>query len=412
MATSKTESNKRRRTGSPSDSNILHINDIPNALLADVATYLPKPSRAFFAVAMTAPTSSWRISSGQELPSAAANAILSSTEWDKLDFGEVEKSLAEKLRDADLYGVLSCINAKTTLEILKLTGCINISGSGLEPLRGSLVLQQIDLSLVGHHESPKLVPEASISEVVVLPILDSIIAAHGNSLKHIQLPEEWRREGSIELWQFLEKYHNLMENRRLCCSKCNEVIQHDTEEGLLDKWYFFRSTRLYGLQKNTCCACMKHFCYGHNDGVEEDNPMNNCAMCQRVFCKLCAPGFNICDQCGIECGNGNCKDCGELLECEGCQENLCEQCLPTRECCNGKETMCDECEPFMECEGRGCSKSHCEDCFDGKDYDVEYCNVCERHFCADCRYLEFRKTGIECSGSTCINLMQEMSKKL
>ena len=40
---------KRRRTSSPQ----LHIGDLPDSLLTSVASYLAKPSRAMFAVAMT-----------------------------------------------------------------------------------------------------------------------------------------------------------------------------------------------------------------------------------------------------------------------------------------------------------------------------------------------------------------------
>lgn len=53
------DSNKRMRISSPPEGG-LHIAAIPDSLLANVASYLPKSSRAIFAVAMTAPSSSWR----------------------------------------------------------------------------------------------------------------------------------------------------------------------------------------------------------------------------------------------------------------------------------------------------------------------------------------------------------------
>ena len=199
-------SNKRRRT-SPY---IFPINDLPHALLGDVASYLPKPTRAFFAMAMTSKSS--------RLPSAAGSVILSSTRWDILDFGgekwgqltldcgDFEKGVAERMTDGDLFEILSCTNAKTTLNILKLTGCVSITGRGLEPLRGSTVLQQIDSSLVGNNEGP-LDQEPSISEAVVLPILHSIIDTHSNSLTKIRLPVKWRKDRSPQLEKFLKKFH-------------------------------------------------------------------------------------------------------------------------------------------------------------------------------------------------------------
>ena len=66
---------------------------------------------------------------------------------------------------------------------------------GLQPLRGSVVLEQIDLALNKQHESSTIEPEPSISEEVVLPILDSIVDADQNVLKHLQLPKKWRKKG-------------------------------------------------------------------------------------------------------------------------------------------------------------------------------------------------------------------------
>ena len=77
---------------------------------------------------------------------------------------------------------------------LKLANCVNITGAGLEPLRGSLIIEQIDLSLVEEHQRPKINPEPQISWGHVLPILDSIIEREGCSLMHLQFPSVWRDE--------------------------------------------------------------------------------------------------------------------------------------------------------------------------------------------------------------------------
>jgi hypothetical protein len=83
----------RRRT----DVQCNHIIDLPVGLLVHVATYLAKPSRALFAVAMTASSSSsdWKTTLHyfmQEELSDNSKAILSSLEWDVLDFEDIEKS--------------------------------------------------------------------------------------------------------------------------------------------------------------------------------------------------------------------------------------------------------------------------------------------------------------------------------
>lgn len=65
----------------------------------------------------------------------------------ELDFGSLEKRLALKSTDDDVAAVLKCINAKYTLHRLKMWGLENITGRGLESLRGSAVIDQIDMRI-------------------------------------------------------------------------------------------------------------------------------------------------------------------------------------------------------------------------------------------------------------------------
>ena len=172
-----TSNNKRRRTELE---DTLHLSGLPDGIFTHVASFLAKPSRALFAVAMSWTTDNFCIDGEQQ---QLSSVILSSSSWETLDFVNVEKSLVVKLSDNDVYAVLQCIKANQTLKKLKLTGCVNITGRGLEPLRGStvIVIEHIDLSLVKQYESPAIDPEPSISEAEVIPILDSIITADGNS---------------------------------------------------------------------------------------------------------------------------------------------------------------------------------------------------------------------------------------
>ncbi|KAL7525408.1 hypothetical protein ACHAXR_000991, partial [Thalassiosira sp. AJA248-18] len=118
-----------------------------------------------------------------ELPSEAniASALCLKNGALSLDFGNMERSslnrFAATLTDDDVSATLICIDAQHCLRRLKLQGCLKIVGSGLEPLRGSLALEQIDLST----ESPVL------SDAIVLPIIESILDARGNSLKYIRV---------------------------------------------------------------------------------------------------------------------------------------------------------------------------------------------------------------------------------
>lgn len=144
------QTNKRRRT----DNTVTHISDLPVGILVDVSAYLSKPSRAMLAAAFTAPSTSWQNNDSMHRPSPISTAIVSAQQWNTLDFVDIEKKLANRLSDDDLSAMLQCINAQDVLKKLKLTGCININGQGLSPLRGSVVLEQIDLCLLKKYEDP------------------------------------------------------------------------------------------------------------------------------------------------------------------------------------------------------------------------------------------------------------------
>lgn len=89
-----------------------------------------------------------------------SKAIISSCQdqFQILDFEDIEKKLAFELSDDDIGAVLTCINAKDNIKRIMLAGLVNIDGEGLNPLRGSTVLDQIDLSTVGKHEKLGLQP--------------------------------------------------------------------------------------------------------------------------------------------------------------------------------------------------------------------------------------------------------------
>ena len=170
---------KRRKTEP-----VAGLENLPDQLLSAVAEYLVIPSRALLAVALTAPSSSHKWSSENvdvcHLSSATIVLLLSSDsvdkQWERVDFGCIEESLAEKLTDDDLGAVLACIKL-SECDIKRLgLGCIEITGRGLETLCYFTSLEQLDLS------------QAKISSDVLLPILGSIVGDDGSALKHIAIP--------------------------------------------------------------------------------------------------------------------------------------------------------------------------------------------------------------------------------
>ena len=85
-ASTGTPSSKRRRRTSPSPDGgkIRSITHLPSDQLIAIADFLPKTSRALFAVALTASPSSWRATGWRGEPSAASKAIISSAKPSEL----------------------------------------------------------------------------------------------------------------------------------------------------------------------------------------------------------------------------------------------------------------------------------------------------------------------------------------
>ena len=209
-------------------STMLHISKLPVGILVNISAYLAKPSRAILAVAFSAPSSSSSLlSSSSSSSSNVSKAIVSSTQWDALDFQDIEENLANKLTDDDMHAILNFINAQDVLKKLKLTGCINIEGRGLNSLRNSSVLEQIDISLAPMYGSQQeLSSEPKISQTIIISILDSIITTNGCVLKYILFPEKWRPKSnrtssSLTMQQFQDRYNQYLDGHHYKCVECN-----------------------------------------------------------------------------------------------------------------------------------------------------------------------------------------------
>ena len=101
---------------------------------------------------------------------------------------------------------MATISAVANIRRLDLSGIItigNITGNGLEPLRGSTTLEYINLGIWRD--------EHSLSKQVILPILDSIIVKDDSSLNCIKLPLSWTEppdEDSIRRYRQIQERFN------------------------------------------------------------------------------------------------------------------------------------------------------------------------------------------------------------
>ena len=88
-----------------------------------------------------------------------------------------------------------------------------------------------------------------------------------------------------------------------------------------------------------------------------------------------------------------------MKACDECQDASCEDCLNTCGGCN--RTRCDNCVSYRHCEGTNCSKSHCADCYNGKEYSVKYCGECDSEYCLECKVKEAKRFGVDDGCRTC-----------
>ena len=345
---------------------------------------------------MSAPLSSWTNTINHSSISITSTAILAASPsknerqlqeygvqgengdmWAILDFEDIEKSLASKLSDDDLSAILICTNAVNQLRRLKLTGLVNITGRGLSPLRGSEVLQQIDLSLLKLRERPRTLHGALICEDEVSPILYSIIGKEGNSLKHLLFPVKWiGSRGSNQFVQLQRTFNQLLTSRPFNCVGCDSHESCVESEG--EDMF-----SMYG-QPNTCYSCLENFCDGG------DHVLLTCNQCDKYHCERCVPN-DRCDYCE-EC---YCKACVASTTCDDCNGNFCGGCCNTCDVCN--KSQCFECKndddgdttTILVC--NSCKKSSCETCGDSKNY-VRSCSKCDNDYCFDCLLKDYRSS--------------------
>ena len=354
---------KRRRTAAITCP--LRISDLPDEALTFVSTYLPKPSVALLAVALTAPSRSWCNNDGQHprQPSALSRAIISLASsslqiyWGELDFEDVEKELAIKLTDDDLAAVLLCIDGVNKLKRLKLTGLVNITGRGLDPLRCSALIEQIDLSLVKRYEGPEIDPEPTISAAAVVPILDSIVSQDGNLLKHLQFPRKWKVVERESFDQFVTRYTQHLDGRPFNCAgcdcDCNRTNRYSVaHRDWVDTQYPF------GLQQYTCYCCFQtRYC----------DWLFYCERCKKRCCEKCMK-TEVCDC----CNDRVCQGC--RVKCDDCSLAYCSGCLQTFDCCNKVLCRCAAVDCY-QCKNKDCNKISCSACVNSNNGNR--CMICK-----------------------------------
>ena len=354
--------------------------DLPSGILAHAASFLAAPSRSLFAIALDEIVT----------PNEERSSAIVGNQWDTLDFGEIEQDLAKKLSDYDVVRVLQCIDAVNKLKRLKLTNCTNIIGTGLVPLRGSLVIEQIDLSVVYDNQGPDINPVPQISCEHIFPILDSIIEREDCALMHLHFPKVWRREPSTdsEFHAFILRYNEMRAGREeINCLKCHSLLPSTGDEWIETDT---DADNYYGAYWNTCYGCLKHYCYRCDD-EEGKKKLHVCDTCQRDYC----------------------EDCSKMNHCYGCAHKICNDCYNYK-CAKCNDEFCLECvekgESVHKCEY--CNKVYCHECSEDDTgiHICHRCNTCNTKCCKDCLLQRYRQEQLQCT--KCINRSVAMDESL
>ncbi|KAK1734491.1 hypothetical protein QTG54_014739 [Skeletonema marinoi] len=407
------------------DDSEIKIIGLPEWAIREIIDYIPKTSRALLALALTSDSASWRdihwnksapksilswfkkgptSSKKMKRPSAITKLILSPKNedeedlWEEINFGDNEWDLCIELRDDDIAGMLACINSVQKLKRLYLTYCENISGRGLEPLRGSTVLERLDISLARKHYDGRY-GECHLLETDVIPILDSILDRENHSLKHLQFPYRWRTE---TFWnrevqtgyfaRFMQKYNETEYQQSIRCQKCNANCREHLSICREDE------TKYFGTQGNTCYDCLSHYCYNCCD-EEGQFYLTFCVSCEKFRCKYCMtmkpcrscrqsaftqelqPGYTERNDISFMC-----IDCEGSRYCRECGHDFCDNCSQEVRWCNDCDrTGCRTCMNMLRCEHVDCRARTCGSCRDnnigGLERAVKTCRRCRRNLC-------------------------------
>lgn len=228
-------------------------------------------------------SSSWEACNWKRKPTSTSLAIVAACQkekyyspdlWTVLDFPSWEYyRWNKKLTDGELGGFLVCTDAVNNLQRLSFQHCnmLQITGSGLVPLKGSTILQRIDCM--------------RLDENIIIPILHSILDT-GEMMSLVYV--KWQKEKSEMVNHFMERFEKCLNEKCLSCSSCKGVCKGGTKDSILHL---------------TCYQCLKHCCIECKYHPDKSSVL------------LC----NECDMC-------YCEDCGEMKVCEACNITLCYDC--------------------------------------------------------------------------------------
>jgi hypothetical protein len=385
-AAASTPTNGKSSSSTSSFSNQFVLMEIPDDVTRCLLTSLSLPSLVKLSVCSK---------------SLAESVFSRSYLWQKIDLSKLSYYQCNALTDRSLHRLLDAINAKGVTKALSIGCCNNIQGFGLEPLRGSQVIEELDLRKKYFQSTDGTGLEDSFVVNLLGTMMPFARPTHANYRSGMtsrlftvrfnaqkkppltngvatasRIQECFYSYGQVK--KFLDSFDGSLKDRlwidRVPCSHCNEPL---VEKVPIEQFENNDASML------RCFECKSVSC-----GQKECPPIKRCQMC---FSDLCCVNIGTCELCRVpicrsccdvdEC-QGPCKRmigdcCGLILECGVCKTKQCEDCTEMQFCYMCEEYYC--CVEVSQC-GLGYDCSFCSRCYPNPNR----CSRCERTFCEDC----------------------------
>jgi len=207
------------------------VPELPDFVMGRIVSYLPKLSVVMFAIAKTAPPSSFRKRGWDVvLPPTAIGimkAVVDNKPWETLDFDAVPNCGGN-----EVGAVLTCIDGKSCVVHLKLTFCLDTSnGSGLGALRTSTVLKTISTDPTKRWRAyDALTPDDRFMKDGVLDVVNDILRIPGNSFMRLQIPGN---NFAVKLTPLLRSHEGSVICVDSCCAYFNVLTHYAIDENTL-----------------------------------------------------------------------------------------------------------------------------------------------------------------------------------
>ena len=256
--------------------------------------------------------------------------------WSSIDFCVVDAVFRERLTDLHLSKLLTSVNAREATTNLDLSGCQQIRGSGLAPLRNSRILGTITLLDTAVKDNPT-------------PVQWILRTMFSYNLFVVRVDGGGRSNPDERIVAFLRnlrdvKAQQAQENRTLC-STCNSPVLEPSRNIV---------PTFSGARSMQCFQCDQHFCRRANCPTD----VKECQHCGECSCQDCGGRFK-CHYCGLthcficrdmswcdECNNYCCKDCSRIYNGE---DELCGDCGKTPAVCTNECFLCTTCCELGTC---------------------------------------------------------------